>query len=152
MVHNFRMHTVRLDKLGWILGWSLLLAAGALLLVRVDIAQRRDAFQADAGIAYRLLSQRAAQHDAILTTLTLLGPAVDGADRPERRLSAVYPQVLDVLRRERGQPWPDTALHQAEARSVASGHPELGPIDWSAGRFVLVQAGQPSSFALRNIS
>lgn len=143
------MRTMRLDRLGWILGWAVLLAAGALLLVRVDIAQRRAAFRADAGVAYRLLSQRAAQHDAILATLGLLAPSSVGVELPQERLPAVYPQVLSVLQRARGQSWPDPALQRAETRSAASGHAELGPVDLPAGRFVLVQAATPSSFAMR---
>jgi hypothetical protein len=98
---------------------------GALVIVRLDIAQRRAQFLAEAQIAHRLLSQRAAQHDAILQTLVLLSaprpaepPAPRGnlsspakpdllrspgsADppRPDQRLAALYPQIVNVLRRD----------------------------------------------------
>ncbi len=65
---------------------------GAFVLVRWDITQRREAFSADARIAHRLLSQRAAQHDAILSTLVLLSPGLGARDdgRPEQHLSSVH--------------------------------------------------------------
>ena len=133
----------------WLLGWAALVAAGSLAVVRIDIAQRREAFQADARIAHRLLSQRAAQLEATLQTLTLLGPAVDRTDQPEQRLPAVYPQVLAVLRRDRGESWPDPALQDAEDRSRAARTAAPGPIDAEGTGYPLVLAGEPSSFALR---
>ncbi len=132
----------------WFLVWVLLVVSGALAIVRVDIAQRRDAFQTDALIAHRLLSQRAVQHDAILATLVLLSPAIDGRDTPEQRLSAVQPQVAKVLRLDPGQAWPYAALRSAHARSHASGQAELAGVDAQALQFTLVRAGLPSSFAL----
>ena len=122
--------------------------AGALALVRWDIAERREGFQADARAAHRLLSQRAAQHEAILATLTLLGTAEAGPDHPERRLPALYPQLLRVLRRDAATPWPDAALQDAENRSRAARRAELAAVDAAAGRYTLVQAGTPASFAL----
>ncbi|MDH5539996.1 MAG: ATP-binding protein [Rhizobacter sp.] len=133
----------------WLLGWAALALAGALVIVRVDIAQRRDAFETSARIAHRLLSQRAVQHDAILATLELLSPAMARADRPELRLPAVHPQVLAVLRRDGDAPWPDNPLRVAEARSRETQRAALGPIDAAAGQYTLVRAGVPSSFALR---
>ncbi len=138
-----------LFKLQWSISWVLLVATGALSIVRLDIAQRRDTFQAEARIAHRLLSQRAAQQDAILATLSLLGPAIAAQDRPEQRLPAVYPQVLAVVRRDGGQVWPDTALEDAERRSRSSGHAELATIDVRTGQYTIVQASDPISFALR---
>lgn len=67
------MRDVWRRRLPWLLGWVGLAVLGILLIVRIDIAQRREAFQTDARIAHRLLGQRAAQHDAILATLVLLG-------------------------------------------------------------------------------
>lgn len=136
-------------KLAWSTGWVALVALGALAIVRTDIAQRRASFQEESRIAHRLLSQRAAQHDAILATLALLAPSVDTRDHPEQRLAAVYPQVLTVMRRDDGNPWPATGLQDAEVRSRASRHAELGPVDAQAGQFTLVLAAEPSSFALR---
>ena len=137
------------DTLAWLLGGAAFTLLGALALVRIDIAERRASFQAEARIAHRLLSQRAVQQEAILATLALLHPAADGADRPEQRLPAVYPQLLAVLRRDGAQAWPDDALRDAEARSLRSGHAELGAVDVAHGHYTVVQAGTPSSFALR---
>lgn len=122
--------------------------AGGLALVRWDINQRREAFQADARAAHRLLSQRAAQHEAILATLALLGTAEAGSDHPEQRLPALYPQLLRVLRRDAATPWPDAALQAAEERSRALQRPELAAVDAAAARYTLVQAGTPASYAL----
>lgn len=123
--------------------------------MRADIAQRREAFQTDARIAHRVLSQRAVQHEAILATLVLLS---DGrrAGRPEQRLPAVYPQVLAVLRRDGSDAWqnpgsapaPDPLMQAAEQRSRALQHAVPGPVDAAARKFTLVLAGAPVSFAL----
>jgi signal transduction histidine kinase len=152
----------------WMLGWAAGLALAGLLctaVVRWDIAERRAAFQADARAAHRLLSQRAAQHDAILATLVLLGspdgspdgspngspngsPA-GGADLPEARLPALYPQLLQVLRRGRGEIWAAPGLAEAEAASSAAGHAVIGAADLAQGHYTLVLAGLPASYALR---
>lgn len=142
---------------GLLLGLAGLLA-GALAIVRIDILQRREQFLAEAQIAYRLLSQRAAQHDAILDTLVLLSaprpaeagrpPQNDDPSRPDQRLAALYPQMLNVLRRDEGGPWPDAALQRAEGRSRTTRRPEMARVDAQAGRFVLLQAGPGLAFAL----
>ena len=132
----------------WLLGGAALLLAGWLLIVRIDIAQRRDIFQDQGRIAHRLFSQQASQLDAVLATLVLLSPDAGGAAGPEQRLPALYPQVLAVLRHDAAQPWPDPALNEAEERSRATRHAALGPVDAPAARYVLVQAGEPLSFAL----
>ena len=132
----------------WGLGAAALGLAGAVALVRWDIAQRREAFQADARAAHRLLSQRAAQHEAVLATLVLLGPAPAAGDSPEQRLPALYPQLLKVLRRDAGADWPDAALQAAEARSRNARHAVVAAFDAAAGRYTLLQAGTPASYAL----
>ncbi|MEO7243240.1 MAG: HAMP domain-containing sensor histidine kinase, partial [Variovorax sp.] len=133
----------------WLLAWAGLTLAGALALVRWDIAQRREAFLSDARIAHRLLSQRAVQHEAILATLALLDTEPGNGRRPEARLPAVYPQVLAVLRRRGNERWSEPDLQLSEERSRAAGHALLGSIDDAAGQFTLVLAGEPSSYALR---
>ncbi|MGE0312354.1 MAG: sensor histidine kinase [Lautropia sp.] len=77
----------------WPIAGVAVAVAGVILIVRADIAIRRAAFQADAIAAHRILGQRAAQHDAILATIALLGR---GDDDAASRLPSVYPQVLDV--------------------------------------------------------
>lgn len=103
------------------------LAGGALAsawLIRGAIDQAREAFETDARIAHRLMSQRAVQHEAILAMLQIVRP--DSVQDLARQLAAVYPQVLDV-RRDTG-----IAGRPGETSSV----PRLR-VDWSAGRFWL---------------
>ena len=138
-----------LNRSRWLIAWAGLVLAGSLAIVRVDITQRREAFETEARIAHRLLSQRAVQQDAILATLVLLQPVVDARVKAEQHLPAVYPQLSAVLRRDHGQDWSDNALRAAEARSLRTRQAELGSVDTTANQFVLVHAGQPASFALR---
>jgi signal transduction histidine kinase len=143
------MHATARQSIPWLLGWLALTLAGTFVIVRYDIAQRRDAFESSARIAHRLLSQRAAQHDAIMETLDLLSPAIARAARPELRLPAVHPQVLAVLRRDGEEAWPEPALRVADTVSRETRRAALGPIDAQALQFMLVRAGTPTSFALR---
>ena len=88
--------TLRLrQSLPWIAAWLALAAMGAVWLARAELANLREAFEVDARIMHRLLSQRASQHDAVLATLDLLQSQSTEAER-ERRLSSVYPQVIAV--------------------------------------------------------
>jgi signal transduction histidine kinase len=126
--------------------------AGAAWIARGELAERRAAFETDARIAHRLLSQRVAQHDAILATLALLQPGNAGEAAPEQRLPALYPQVQRVLRRDRGTDWtgPDAAaLRAGEAASRQAGRAAIAAVDLAAGRYTLVLAAEPSSFALQ---
>lgn len=134
--------------LRWVLAWFFATAGLGLLVVRFDIAERREVFQAQARTAHRLLSQRAAQHDAILATLVLLDPALS-SNHPSARLPALYPQVLQVWRRDARGDWPEPSLASAETRSRASALPALAAVDAAGGHYDLVLAGKPASFALR---
>jgi signal transduction histidine kinase len=106
----------------------------------------------DARIAHRLLSQRAAQLDAVLATLALLAPAAN-AEEPAVRLPALWPAVLSVQRSDAQHPWPDAALAEAEAhsRALAAGqrHAVLAAVDPTRAHYSLVLAGHPASWALR---
>ena len=127
--------------------------SGAGWLAHARLQQLQAAFETDARIVHRLLSQRAVQHDAILSTLALLQPAAPeqgSADAALPRLPSVYPQILDVLRRPADGAWPAAApgLDTAEAASRASGHAALAQPDLAAGRYHLVLASTPASYAL----
>lgn len=143
------MHSLWQRSAPWLLAWTGIALAGSLALLRWDIAQRRESFQTDARIAHRLLSQRAAQHEAILATLALISPSTEASRWPESRLPAVYPQVLAVLRRDGSERWPDLALQASEVQSRNARHAALGSIDAASGQFTVLLAGEPSSFALR---
>lgn len=126
-----------------------LAALGAAFIAQRDLADRRAAFETDARIAHRLLSQRAVQHDAILATLALLQPGGGAEAAPEQRLPALYPQVQRVLRRDRGANWAEPALAAGEAASRQAGRAALAAPDLAQGRYTLVLAAEPASFALR---
>jgi signal transduction histidine kinase len=87
------------------------------------------------------------QHDAVLATVALLQPAA-GAEPVEQRLPALYPQILSVQRREREARWDDPALAAAEARSRVLGRPALADVDFAHGRYRVVLAAEPASFAV----
>lgn len=132
----------------WLGLWALLAVAGALALARLELSRLYADFDTDARITHRLLSQRMAQHDAALATLALLQPAA-GPDAAERRLPSLYPQVVAVQRQDPGHPWTTPALAQAQDASRRLGRPALGPLDLAQGRYWLVLAGEPASFALQ---
>ena len=102
------------------------LAVGALVsawLIQGAADRAREAFETDARIAHRLMSQRAVQHEAILAMLQLVQP--DSAHELARRLAAVYPQVLDIRRSVPGPAaTPDEVSNAQQLR-----------VDWPAGRF-----------------
>ncbi|MBL8287844.1 MAG: two-component sensor histidine kinase [Rubrivivax sp.] len=141
--------------IGWLLAGALLAAGGSLLIALRAYDEQRARFETDARIVHRVLSQRVVQHDAILATLALLQPALEGRDAPEQRLTALYPQVLRVLRRTGSEPWSGVtvaeaaALAAAETASRGAARPALGPVELPRGRYWLVRAAEPSSYALQ---
>ena len=134
----------------WTLAWVAITLAGGVVLARWELTRLREAFETDARIMHRLLSQRVVQHDAILATLALLQPGPDGPVEaaPEQRLPALYAQILSVQRRDRDTIWHTPALGAAEAASRQQKRPVLGAVDFTAGRYQLVLAAQPASYAL----
>ena len=125
----------------WLLAGALLGLAGSAVLALRALADARAAFETDARIVHRLLSQRVVQHDAILATLMLLQggeTAIEG----EQRLPAVYPQILGVQRRAGTAVWADADLQRAEVLSRAKRRPEVARADFAAGHYILV-AGTP---------
>lgn len=142
----------------WLLAWIVLVFAGSAWLAHDRLQALRDTFDTNARIAHRLLSQRMAQHDAILGALVLLQPAPDGATPPWNGLPRLYPQILAVARNaptahaagEARWPagWP-ASLEIALQRSRTSNQAALAPTDLTEGRLWLVQAGQPASYALQ---
>ena len=134
----------------WIAAWAVLALGGGAVLARIELAQMRETFETNARIMHRLLSQRVVQHDAILATLALLQPGAEGPAEaaPEQRLPALYPQILAVQRRDRDTEWADPALAAAEQESRQLRRATLAGVDFAAGRYQLVLAAQPASFAL----
>ncbi len=134
----------------WIAAWAVLALGGGAVLARIELAQMQEAFETNARIMHRLLSQRVVQHDAILATLALLQPGAEGPAEavPEQRLPALYPQILAVQRRDRDTEWADPALAAAERESRQLRRATLAGVDFAPGRYRLVLAAQPTSFAL----
>ncbi len=131
-------------------GGVVIALAGAGVIARQSLEAQRALFETDARIVHRLLSQQVVQHDAILATLALLQPGADGSATtpPEQRLPALYPHILAVQRRDPGQAWPDPALAEAEAVSRQVRRAALAAPDLPAGRYRLVLAAEPTSYAL----
>ncbi len=142
----------------WIVIWCLVTAIGCLVLGRLQLGQIRDAFETDARIAHRLLSQRAVQHDAVMAMLALMQTAPDLSQpvpsqpvsaQPEQRLPSVYPQIVGVQRREVDAVWPDERLAKAETVSRALKRPVLAVTDFARGRYQMVLASDPVSYSLQ---
>ena len=143
------MLQARQHKWVWLLVWCALTVLGGAVLARLALTQLREDFETDARIAHRLLSQRVVQHDAVMATLALLQSPRDAAGQtPEQRLSAVYPQILAVQRRDPGRAWPQGGLGEAEAQSRQRQHAVLANADLAAGRYQLVLGADPASYAL----
>jgi signal transduction histidine kinase len=126
--------------------------AGAVWIAYADLGARRAAFETDARIVHRLLSQRLVQHDAILDTLAILQPGGGAETAPEQRLPAVYPQLLRVFRLDAATPRPAAeaaALRAGESASRASGRAALASVAFADGHYTVVRAAEPAGFALR---
>ena len=106
-------HALHLPSL---LLWVAVACIGCGWLVVDRLQQLHAAFETDARIVHRLLSQRVVQHDAIMATLALLQPAAAADDlhnaaSPLPRLTSVYPQILAVLQRSAHSDWPLSLIH-----------------------------------------
>ena len=135
-------------QLAAVLIWCVITAVGCVVLARVELVQLREAFETDARIAHRLLSQRVVQHDAVMAMLALLQPPPDAA-QPEQRLPSVYPQIVSVERRALDATWTDSRLMAAETVSRALKRPVLAAANFARGRYFLVLAAVPNSYSLQ---
>ncbi|HYF19307.1 MAG TPA: ATP-binding protein [Ramlibacter sp.] len=130
----------------WIAAWLLLALLGGWLLAALDRAREQDVFDNQVRIGHRLLSQRAAQHDAVLATLALLQPAPGSGAL--QRLPALYPQIVAVRHLSAGEAWPSAAFQHAQSESQRQRRPVLAEADLARGRAWLLVAAQPASYAL----
>ena len=136
-----------LHLLPWLIA-GLAAVLGAAWLARQELTRQHEAFDTDARIAHRLLSQRVVQHDAVLATLTLWSPT-DASERPEQRLPALYPQILRAERRPPAAQWAQDSLRLAERDARARRRPALGAVDLASGRYELVAAAGDGAYALQ---
>ena len=63
-------------------------------------------------------------------------------------MPVLYPQILSVQRRDPDQRWSDAMLTQAETLSRQTRRAALGGLDLTQGRYQLVLAATPTSYAL----
>ena len=117
-MHNWSAVLRRTQAGGW-LAWLAWTVVAGVLLAHGRLNRLDEAFQTNCRIVHRLLSQTAAQHDAVLNTLAQLQPGAVGGDTPQARLPALFPQLIAVRRRGPEQTWPDAALESAEVASRA---------------------------------
>ncbi len=147
-MQEYRMPSPSKRQLALVLAGCVIAALGCVALARIELMQLRESFETDARIAHRLLSQRAVQHDAVMAMLALLQPSPDVA-QPEQRLSSVYPQIIGVVKRPRDAAWADAHMTAAETVSRALKRPQLAATDFARGRYFLVLAAVPASYALQ---
>lgn len=143
--------TRQVRRLALCLLWAAIAAGGSAWLAQARLTQLREGFETDARIVHRLLSQQAVQNDAILDSLNLLQPAADGSNAAQR-LPSVYPRILRVLVHRGGDRWSgerQPTLDAGLATSRTTRRTALVRGDFSDGRYWLVLAGQPASFALQ---
>jgi C4-dicarboxylate-specific signal transduction histidine kinase len=131
----------------WLLAWAVLALLSGVFIARNELARQQDAFDTNARIVHRLLSQRVVQHDAILATLALLHSG-SATDRPEQRLPALYTQIAAAAHRGPDEAWPTPSLTAAEAESRRLKRAVLANVDLQKGTYQLVLAAQPDSYAL----
>jgi signal transduction histidine kinase len=132
----------------WVLAWLAATLLGALLLARGELTQQREAFDTNARIVHRLLSQRVVQHDAVLATLALL-QTPDPQLQAAQRLPSVYPHILSVQQRERDTAWPTARLQAAEAESRRLKRAVLAGVELAQGRYQVLLAAEPASYLLQ---
>jgi signal transduction histidine kinase len=132
----------------WLAAWLVVAVIGSLLLGQFELHRLEDGFERDARLAYRLLNHRASQHDALLSTLSLLRNAGDPT-RAEQRLTAVYPQIVSIQRRDATAAWPQAQLVAAEAESRKLGRAALTELAIAKGRYLLVMGADPTSYAVQ---
>jgi signal transduction histidine kinase len=141
MMHRIERHAA------WFTGWLLVALIGSVLLAQSELTRLRETFETETRVALRLLNQRVAQNDVVLSTLTLLRPASEQV-HTEQRLPAVYPQILSVQRRAMEETWPNAQLLAAEAESHKQHRAVLSGANFAKGRYQLVLGAQPASYAL----
>lgn len=128
--------------------------AGATVIIRWDIAQRREELHGQARTAHRLLSQATERVDAVLETLVLMAaPRAGGptAADPAARLPLVYPQVVAAWRRDGAAAGTaaEVAASRSEPRPAGPQRPRVTEVDGAAGQYTVELAGSAAAFALR---
>ncbi|WP_198317613.1 sensor histidine kinase, partial [Alcaligenes faecalis] len=145
--HNAPMKSRHRTFLYGLLIWLGLSLAGAIVLTRAELARQQEAFTVQSNIAYRLLGQRLAQHDAILQMLALLQPPVQRIERLGT-LKAMFPQIMAIYREESDVAWANPQWQQAQLQSLKAERAVLTDVQLAQGRYGLLVAAHPASFAV----
>ncbi len=139
---------LRYNRLAVTLTGLVVAAIGCIVIVRLELGHLRAAFETDARIVHRLLSQRTAQHDAVMSMLALL-QANGGTADTGQRIPSVYPQIMNVQQRTGETAWSDPALQAAEEESRKQRRAAATGVNFADGRYQLVQAAVPASYAVQ---
>lgn len=131
----------------WIAGWLLATVAGGWLLAQWHLRSVEGEFTVQAETIERLLNQRTAQQETLLSSLGLLPSGTD-ASRAVQRPPPLPRQVIGVQRRSADTTWPDPQLQAAEAESRKQRRAVLAQPDLPRGRYVLLLAGETTSEAI----
>lgn len=137
-----RNHTIR-----WVAAAGLMLALlGSAWLVHAEWTRLRGAFDTQARIIHRLLSQQMVQHEAVLATLALVPPSPDVA----RPLAGLYPHITGVHLQRPDAVGLQTTSTAAAAHGTAATPPEAGlsAPRWSAGQYNLTLSGTQARVTL----
>ena len=132
----------------WLLAWLAATLVLAVILGRAELAQQREQFKAAAHAVMPLLEQRLVANEAALAGLAQ-APNAEARARIVQRLAQTHPQILAVLHRDPVASWNDERLNAAEQRSLASRQAELAHVNLAKGRYALVLAAEPVSYALQ---
>lgn len=150
-VSHFKRHVP------WALAWAVASVIGAWVIAHSELSRLRDTFDNEAYTAQRLISQRMVQLDALITALPAPGAAPPSASptrgaedkvKLDQRFLMTYPQVISIQRRGADESWSDDALRIAEETSANLKQPVLTNVNLAKGRYQLVHAADPVSFAL----
>lgn len=146
-------------RVWWLLAWLAGTLLGAAWLAHDELRRLREAFDTDARIIHRLLSQRAVQHDAILATLALRAgpPSADSAADSAvdwQRLGSVYPQITTVALYTEGTGWQPAVAPAVQAAAVREESARLrravlADAPLAQGHYWIVQATPEAAHALR---
>lgn len=137
-----RNHTIR-----WVAAAGFILALlGSAWLVHAEWTRLRGAFDTQARIIHRLLSQQMVQHEAVLATLALVPPSPDVA----RPLAGLYPHITGVHLQPPAPPdsGQTPALRTAPPVAATPPEPTLSAPWWSAGQYSLTLAGTQATVTL----
>jgi len=133
-------------RVRWVFALALAIAVlGSGWLVHAEWMRLRDGFDVQARIIHRLLSQQMVQHEAVLSTLTLLPPAPDAAIP----LTAVYPHIRHVQLTAREELPPLHAAAEPSTPAFTPSQPvQLKATDWATGQYTLTTEGPHAQVAM----